>query len=117
MALVMPTGHSLVEYDYEIKLGQSTTHISEFLDDSNMRMTNTWQSPYARRSDYYMYSMVDWESIYNDGKIIKQSLQCDHAEAAKALGENAVRFDTREEQDAWQKELDGLLKMLEPRQV
>ncbi|KAK5282792.1 hypothetical protein LTR40_002778 [Exophiala xenobiotica] len=89
MSLMMLTGHSLVEYDYEFKLGSAYPNPTAF-KDKNLQQFD------------------------KDHKVIRETLGVDREEAIEALGdEAAVAFDDKDEEDTWRTEPQNILWMFE----
>lgn len=114
MSLMMPTGHSLVEYDYEIALGSAHKNTTGFEDKTLRKDIGTYKTRTAANANDFMNSLFDWEQFNKDHKVIKQSLGVDRQEALEALGDEAVvAFDDKNEEEDWRTELQNILWMFE----
>ena len=114
MSLMMPTGHSLVEYDYEIKLGSAYKNTVPFEDKNLRKNIGTYRTKSTTNANDFMNSLFDWEQFNRDHKVIRQTLGVDRDEALEALSEEAVvAFDNKNEEDDWRTELQNILWMFE----
>ncbi|KAK5420033.1 hypothetical protein LTR06_001503 [Exophiala xenobiotica] len=114
MSLMMPTGHSLVEHDYEIKLGSAYPNPTGFKDKNLRANVGTYRTGHSANANDFMNSLIDWEQFDKDHKVIRETLGVDRDEAIEALGdEAAVAFDDKDEEDNWRTELQNILWMFE----
>ncbi|KAK7897058.1 hypothetical protein LTR67_004946 [Exophiala xenobiotica] len=114
MSLMMPTGRSLVEHDYEIKLGSAYPNPTAFKDKNLRANIDTYRTGHSANANDFMNSLIDWEQFDKDHKVIRETLGVDRDEAIEALGdETAVAFDDKDEEDTWRTELQNILWMFE----
>ncbi|OAL23703.1 hypothetical protein AYO20_10953 [Fonsecaea nubica] len=112
MSVILPTGHGEVERDYAIKMS-AFKHLTEA--DMFGRDTNSIYSdgPWVRQtwsslaSEDFMNSLVDWDGIRADAKLVHDSIN------PAAEEPETLHFDSTAEQAKFQQELDRILWMLE----
>ncbi|KIW76914.1 hypothetical protein Z517_09358 [Fonsecaea pedrosoi CBS 271.37] len=112
MSIVLPAGHGEVERDYTIKMSKfkDLGEADQFGRDVNSVYSDgpwirqTWSS---LASEDFMNSLVDWDGIREDVKLVHDSIN----PTAEEL--ETLHFDSKAERARFQQELDRILWMLE----